>query len=260
MTGLRIALQTSCLRQPLRKALNNTAQIGCEGVEIDARSELRPAEMSGTALRQLRKILADLNLRIAAVTFPTRRGYSDPDQLQARVEATLAAMQLASQLKARVLVCYLGSLPEQQSSPDRATLMDVLATLSAQGNRLGVQIAARTEAADLSNLKDLFAQLPEQALGLDFNPARLIDQEILPAHFLAELGQHVVHVHATDGVPDLASGRSTEVELGRGTADYPELLGLLEEHAYRDWLTVGRHDAQQPLEEAGNAVQYLRAL
>jgi sugar phosphate isomerase/epimerase len=50
------------------------------------------------------------------------------------------------------------------------------------------------------------------------------------------------------------------VELGRGTADFPTLLGLLEEHAYRDWLTIERRHSSQPAEDIANAVQYLRSL
>jgi len=67
-------------------------------------------------------------------------------------------------------------------------------------------------------------------------------------------------VHAADGVHDFGTGQAAEVELGRGTADFPELLGLLEEHGYRDWVTIERRHSQQPIEDVGNAVQYLRSL
>ena len=59
---------------------------------------------------------------------------------------------------------------------------------------------------------------------------------------------------------DLARGHGVDVELGRGTADFPELLGMLEEYGYRDWLTIERRGSQQPIVEIGNAVKYLRAL
>ena len=74
MIGKRIAVETSCLRQPIRKALHMVAHFGADGVEFDARHELRNADISQTGLRHLRKILADLNLRVAALAFPTRRG------------------------------------------------------------------------------------------------------------------------------------------------------------------------------------------
>ena len=42
-------------------------ELGAEAVEIDARNELRPEEMSQTGVRQLRKMLEDLNLRVSAI-------------------------------------------------------------------------------------------------------------------------------------------------------------------------------------------------
>jgi sugar phosphate isomerase/epimerase len=52
----------------------------------------------------------------------------------------------------------------------------------------------------------------------------------------------------------------TEVELGRGAADMPELLGRLTEFDYRGWVTIERRDSANSIEEIGNAVEYLRSL
>ena len=255
-----IGLQTQCLAQPIRKALLTAARLGCEGVQFDVRQELRPAELSETGLRQLRKMLVDLNLRVGSVAFPTRRGYADPNDLQRRVDATLDAMRLASRLDARVLICHLGNVPDDEQADQRATLVDVLTNLSSHGNRLGVQLAAQATAANPQILADFISSLPEGTLALDLHPAQLIAQGHSPAEFVAAVGPHIAHVHAADGVPDLATGQGVEVELGRGTADFPALLGMLEEFNYRGWLTIQRRDTQQPVEDAANAVQYLRAL
>jgi sugar phosphate isomerase/epimerase len=73
------------------------------------------------------------------------------------------------------------------------------------------------------------------------------------------LGRHVLHVHACDAVRNV-SGRANEVELGRGVADFPELLGRLTEFDYRGWVTIERRDTSNPIDEIENAVAYLRAL
>ncbi len=260
LLGFRIAAQTACFAQSIKKALHTAARLECDGVQIDARQELRPTELSETGLRQLRKILNDLNLRVGSLAFPTRRGYANPDDLQQRLEATLAAMQLASKLQARILIINLGNLPNEESPVERATLVDALTSLASHGNRLGVCLAAQATATSPQALVEFVESLPEGTLALDLHPARLIAQGESPAEFVAEAGRHIAHVHATDGVHDLASGHGVEVELGRGTADFPELLGMLEEFAYRDWLTIERRASRQPLKDIGNAVQYLRAL
>jgi sugar phosphate isomerase/epimerase len=69
-----------------------------------------------------------------------------------------------------------------------------------------------------------------------------------------------MHVHATDGVRDLARGRGLEVHLGRGSVDFPALLGVLAERGYRGYFTVQRDGADDPMIELGQAVQYLRSL
>ena len=260
MIGLRIAAQTRCFAQPFKKALHTAARLECDGVQIDARQELQPAELSETGLRQLRKMLDDLNLRVGSVSFPTRRGYANPADLERRLEATLAAMQLASRLRAGILVIDLGSLPDAAAEDGRSILVDALARLAVQGNRLGVRLAAQATSANAQALVDLVDSLPEGSLGLDLHPTRLIAQGQSPSEFVAVAGRHIGHVHASDGVPDLSGGHVMEVELGRGTADFPELLSLLEEFGYRDWLTIERRNSQQPVEDIANAVQYLRSL
>ncbi|MEX2025912.1 MAG: sugar phosphate isomerase/epimerase, partial [Pirellulaceae bacterium] len=76
MLQLKIGVQLQSLRLPLRKALFAAQQLGAAAVEVDARKEVRPQEFTGTALRQFRKLLDDLNLRVCAVSFRTRHGYN----------------------------------------------------------------------------------------------------------------------------------------------------------------------------------------
>ncbi len=68
------------------------------------------------------------------------------------------------------------------------------------------------------------------------------------------------HVRARDGVRDLAQGRGIETPLGRGTADFPALAGVLEDHAYRGHFTIDRQESADPITDVGNAVQFLQNL
>ena len=52
----------------------------------------------------------------------------------------------------------------------------------------------------------------------------------------------------------------TEVELGRGSANFPELLGYLSEFNYRGWATIERKETSDPIPEIENAVAYLQSL
>ena len=50
------------------------------------------------------------------------------------------------------------------------------------------------------------------------------------------------------------------MELGRGAADFPEILGQLTEFDYRGWVTIERRETSDPIAEIENAVAYLRAM
>lgn len=260
VSTVRIGIQTRSLRQPLRRALRTAAQLGATGVEIDARTELVPAEMSQTGIRQLRKLLDDLRLRVSAVAFPTRRGYDSLDELDRRVLATQAAMRFAQSVGAEVVINRIGSVPKERDDPRFKLLAETLAALGLYGERVGARLAARTGSESGPVLAQLLDAVPDQTVGVDLHPSGLIHHGHDPAEAAATLGRHVLHVHACDAVRDLARSRAVDVELGRGTADLPALLGALAEFDYRGWVTIERPDAADPVDEIGNAVAYLQSL
>lgn len=258
MIGVRIAIQTKCLAQPLRQALHTAGRLEADGVQIDLRQELSVADLSDTALRQLRKMLDDLNLRVGSVAFPTRRGFDNPDQLERRIEATLQAMHCASRLGSRVILLMLGPPPAPETA-ERNTLLEALGTLSAHGNRIGVELALQTTAPP-AELEELLGELPDGALGLDLNPADFVLSGGSPREFVERLGARVVHLAANDAVRGFGSSGGSDVELGRGATDFPALLATLEEHGYRGWATIERRGSRQPVADVENAVRFLRSL
>jgi sugar phosphate isomerase/epimerase len=257
---VKIAVQLASLRMPLRKALVAAARLGASGVEIDARGEIRPQELTQTGLRDLRRILEDLNLRVAAVGFRTRRGYDVASEIERRVAATKAAMKFAAELRAPVVINQVGHVPSEPQGPAWNTLLQSLGDLSAYGQHVGVQLAAQTGTEAGADLARLIAALPEGGIGVDFDPGNLIINGFSPLEAVAPLGSRILHVHARDATRDLARGRGLEVPLGRGTADFPALLGALEDHQYRGFFTIAREDSEHAESEIGQAVQYLRNL
>jgi len=257
---LRVGIQLSSLRLPFKKALLTAAQLGADAVEIDARFQVKPRDFTRTGIRQLRKTLDDHNLRVCAIGFPTRRGYDNLAELDQRVQATKEAMQFAYDLGASVVVNQIGRVPESADSPAWQTLLEVLTDLGAHGQRVGAFLAAETGTEDGTVLASLIDALPPGSLPVNFDPGNLIINGFSAHDSIAALGTHVIHVHAKDAVRDLAQGRGLETPLGRGSVDFPELIGVLEEHNYRGYFTVERQHAADPIAEIGQAVQYLRNL
>ncbi len=258
MPTLKIGIELASLGMPLRKALHTAARLGCSGVKIDARREVRPQEMTGTALRQFRKLLEELNLGVSAVVFPTRRGYDDAEDLEERVAATKAAMKFAYQIGAATVVGQVGHVPGDEACPSWNTLIEALTDLGAYGHHVGTTWTAKTGTVAPEDLARLLEALPDATMGIDLDPGRLTIQGFSPTDAAALLGSHILHVTANDAVADMPGGRGQEVELGRGSVDYPALMGQLEERPYRGWFTVERHGSNDPVGEIGNAVAYLQ--
>lgn len=260
MPALKIAVQLRSLRQPLRQALIAAARMGAQAVEIDARTELRPADLSQTALRQFRKMLDDLNLRVAAVSFRTRRGYDVSDDLDRRVEATKGAMQMAYSLGAPIVLNVVGNIPSDQDDPRWKQLVDVLSDLAAHGDRVGAILAAETSSAAPADLATLLAQLPAGSTAASLDPAGLVLHGYDPLEAVALLGNSIRSAIARDAVRERTATRGVEVPLGRGSVDFPALLGALEQRDYRGYFTVAREHAADPAAELAQAIEYLQGL
>lgn len=256
---LNLGIDLSVLGLPARKALRAAADLGADAVEIDGRGEFAPRNMSETGLRQLRKMLSDLRLRVSAVSFRTRRGYDTPADLDARVEATKAAMRLAAQVGATTVVNHVGRVASASNESEGGLLVEVLTDLAHFGNHVGAFLAAETGSESGPDLAGLFAKLPEGTIGVDLNPGNLAAAGYSPIEAIEALGTRILHVHATDGYCDLATRRGEHVPLGTGSTDFPSLLAMLEEYDYRGYFTI-RPQGSDPLAAAGNAVEYLRKM
>lgn len=256
MPGLRVGLQLAGLKLPLKQALHTAAQMGVEGVEIDARYGLKPSEVVGTALRQIRKLLEDLNLRVVSVNYPTRRGYECEEELERRIAGTKEAMRMAYDLGANVVTNHCGTI-SPADDPRHEILRGVLSDLGTYSQRVGAFLACETGGEPLNELGTFIDTLPEGSVGICLNPGNLI----VNGYDLSGLdtySKYVSIVHAKDGVPDRSRGRGTEVELGRGHAEFPHIAGTLEEQRFSGYYVVERDNPTNPVREIGASVQFLK--
>jgi L-ribulose-5-phosphate 3-epimerase len=260
MLQIRLGIELASLRMPLKKALLTARELGAEAVEIDLRNELKPDDLSRTGVRQIRKMLDDLNLRISAARFTTRRGYATLDGLEARIDATKRAMQSAYDLGTNVLINHIGRVPPESDVTATSTLAQALTDLGRHGQRVGAMLAAETGSESGEELANLIARLPPGSIGVDLNPAKLIINGHSPRPAAQALAPHILHIHATDATRDLALGRGIETPLGQGNAEFPELLATVEEQQYRGYITIARHDTENPLADIRQALEFLRNL
>lgn len=257
--SMKIGVQLASLKLPLKAALPRIARMGATAVEIDARGELKPRQISRTGLRQIRKWLDDYGLSVAAVSFRTRRGYDVLQDLQLRIDATKDALRFAHDLGCPVVVNQVGCVTKSDpASIAWDTLLGSLSDLGRFSQQVGAWLAMETGTESGSEMAQLLQALPEGSVMVDLNPGNLVINGFSPLEAVQTLGPHIIHVHARDAVRDLAQGRGLEVPLGRGSADFPALLAALEQHSYRGYLTVACQDSRQPAEDTALAVQFLK--
>jgi sugar phosphate isomerase/epimerase len=257
---IKVGIQLASLKMPLKEALLTASRLGASAVEIDVRNELNPQEMTRTGVRQVRKMLEDRNLRLSAVSFRTRRGYDNSEDLERRIDATKEAMRLAFELGTNVVINNIGRIPEDKESRQWQNLVDSLSDLGRHSHRVGATLCAETGTEPGADLLRLIDALPPASFGVNFDAANLIINGFPAGDAIRLLAPHVLHVHIKDGVRDAAQGRGLEVALGRGSVDFPEMFSVLEEQQYHGYFTIERETAKDPVLEIGEAVQYLRAI
>ncbi|KAA1261896.1 Xylose isomerase-like TIM barrel [Rubripirellula obstinata] len=258
MAELKIAVRIDAMNLPMRQSLEMAARMGASAVELNAKNGINPSSLSDTGLRSFRKMLDDLNLRVAALRFPTRHGYDHVPDLDRRVDATKQMMLLAYRLGSPVVVNSLGRVPESTDDARYETLKAVVDDLGRYGAKVGTFFAAETGTESGEQLMTLLESSEDGYVAVALNPGQLIINQFELSSSVAAVSSRVQLVLAIDGVLDLSAGRGISVPLGQGIAELPELLGVLEEHQYRGHFVVGR--AESNLEELNQGIQYLRQL
>lgn len=260
METARLSLPATVLDRDLRRAFRLARDLGFGGVELDARHGLDPAAFTQTGLRQIRKWLGDEGLVVSGIAFPTRGGYGDADRLEPRIAATKAALKLAHDLGAGVVLNHVGEIPADAGSAEWRLLVDVLTDIGTWSQHVGATLCAEAGRAAPADLERLIAALPEGSLACDIVTGSLVVHGHDPAAAVAMLGHHVRAVHATDAVAGAFAGRGRAVILGTGQVEFAGVFAALEERGYRGWIGLEPVEPREAMAELGAAVRFLQAM
>jgi len=246
---------------PLKQGLAAASSLGASAIQIDAGTDVRLSELSSTGVRQLRKMIADFDLRIAAIRFQTRRGYDCAEGLSRRIDATKDVMSIAYQLGAPLVINQIGNVPDSVDDERFQGLAAVISDLGRHGTRVGTLLAAETGTESGQALARLLETDENAFVAAALNPGKLIVNRFDLDDAVSALAERIHIVIASDGVIDLAAGRGVQVPLGQGTSDYPALLAKLEQRSFKGNFVVGDELASpESYQRAAEAIQYLKNL
>jgi sugar phosphate isomerase/epimerase len=257
--GLRAAVATRCLGQPLKQSLLLASRLGANGVQLDARNEVTPSDLSGTGRRQLAHLLSEIDLQLASLDFPLRRPLWEAGHLDARIHALKQTMEFAYELKARTVTVRLGGLPDESDAASRSLLKDVLDDLARHGSHVGATLAVGPGREPASSLIDVLKAVTAGPIGVNYDPAALVMSGASTTEALTLLREFVTNVVIRDAIRDVGKG-GIEVPVGRGEVPWDETLALLQETGYTGWLVVDRTEGEDRAGDAGRAIQFLRSV
>ena len=253
----RFALPTFLCPAPLRVAVGRVKDAGADAVRLDLRSELKPADLGPTAVREVRHLIRSAGLAVGPAVYPTRGAVHDEDRLDARLRGLTAAVGSAGKLGCSTLTLRPFDVPGEDEETTR--LVEVLTDLAAAGAKAGV-VPCVTVAGDAGGWARVLDEVTTGPVGVTLDPAAVLLGGGDPgevAGIVRVLPDRVREVT----VRDATAGRGgREVPAGQGDVDWEELLAVLDEAAFPGSLTPDRTAGPDPFAEAAAAITALRDL
>ncbi|MCS6864007.1 MAG: sugar phosphate isomerase/epimerase family protein [Gemmataceae bacterium] len=258
MRALKIGIVLESTGLPLRQALIAAADAGAQGVEFDAVGDVSPDALSATGRRELRTRLRSLELDVAALNVPVRRGLDVAADLQPRIERIRKAMQLAYDLGARQVVVPCPKIPDDESQPRALLMREALEDLGRYGDRIGCVVALEIGYDPATRVKAYLERFDTGSLKTTFDPANFLLHGHDPLAHLAPLAGWIAHVHARDARAAGVSRGVQEVALGAGDVDWMAFTATLQVITFDGFLTVKREQGDNKLADVTNGVAFLR--
>lgn len=258
MRAPQIAAATRSLSLPLKQSLQVAVQLGARGVQLDARTEIKPADLTETGTRQLLHMLSELGLSVASLAFPTKRAWYEDERLEAQIAELRSVLRLAYSLKAKVVTTRIGRIPEDETSQQYALLVDVVNDVARDCNHIGVTLAIAPTRDAPEKLEQFLGKINQGPVGVNFDPVSFVAIGTPASQAYRSLHQLVAHFQVRDAVRDVEG--AVEVPVGRGEVDWDELLPLVVEAEYGGWLTVERNQGDDRAGDVARAIQFVQAI
>jgi sugar phosphate isomerase/epimerase len=295
--GLRMAVATEDFGHPLRQAIRLAAQNPVQGLRLNARSEVKASEFTETGLRQLRHYVAEHQMQVAGLYYPSRHALADPQSLDQRLDGIRATLGLTRRLGTSELLLRVGRIPDPamiepesaEGTPDNANvdslrnpfsfapsaatfnakqpseaqqfhlLCEILNDLANEANHQGAVLQLILSSYESSRIQALLSAVTKGPVGLVFDSATCVMSGRSPVSVFREWYSHVGYVRLRDARKDVDGG-GIEVAYGEGAVDWTELPAVLTEAESQAWVCVERTGGDQRAEDVLHAVRSMKAM
>jgi L-ribulose-5-phosphate 3-epimerase len=282
----KIGVIVDSFRLPVREGLLKAKAAGAEGVQIYAVSgEMDPAQLTGTARKELKGYIASLGLEISALCGDLGgHGFQDRKVNAEKVEKSKRILDLAVELGTNVVTTHIGIVPNEQNTVYEA-MQKACEDLSQYASKMGAYFAIETGPERAAHLKSFLDTLSTNGLSVNFDPANMVmvtgDDPVQGVRLLKD---YIVHTHVKDGlrykevdprevygaigfepmdhgkIAEMVSSGEVfkEVPLGEGGVKFDDYFQALQDIGYKGYLTIEREVGTNPEADIRQAVQFIQ--
>ena len=278
MKKFPIGIILDSFKKPMLEALDLTAQLGAQGLQVYAtRGEMAPENLKGEKRKQFLKEVKARGLRISALCGDLGHGFWDEKQNPALIERSKLILDMAKELETDIVTTHIGVVPADSAHPRYKILQDACGELAAYADSLNAHFAIETGPETSLTLKNFLDSLHSTGVAVNLDPANLVmvtgDD---PVQAVYNLKKYIVHTHAKDGVKLRASDPEKvyglvrddalvtdpafeEVPLGEGGVPFKAYLAALEDIGFDGFLTIEREVGDDPTGDIAKAVGFLKS-
>ena len=279
---MKLGVITDCLKLPVDEAIEKAAELGFDGVQIYAtKGAFSPSSLDAAARAAYKKKLRDNGLEISALCGDMGgHGFQIAADNPARVAATKAIIDLASDLETSVVTTHIGVIPADKNEARYGIMLDALTECGRYAKAHGVTLAIETGPETAKTLLSFILDT-DGGVGVNLDPANLAmvtdDDPVAAARLL---GPHIVHTHLKDGIllkktdPKIiydcfavggieglnVADYFREVPVGEGSVDFPNYLAALREVGFNGYLTIEREAGPDPIADVIKARDTIKKL
>jgi sugar phosphate isomerase/epimerase len=146
------------------------------------------------------------------------------------------------------------------TDPDATGAIDAaLYEIGQRADRYGVTVAFRSDLASFAALERAIKEASCPWFGVDLDPVAILRDAWPMDEIFSRLGGLIRHVRARDALRG-ADRRTRPAPIGRGSVNWGELLGYLNEAAYHGWLTIDTLELENRAPAAQAGLELLRKL
>ena len=266
---MKIGVIPDCFKVSIKEGIRKAAELELDGIQPYATfGDLDPKNLTKTGRQDLKNFVEGLGLKISALVGDFGgHGFTDPKDIEWRIERTKEVIDLAVDLGVKVVTTHIGVVPEDETSIAWKTMVSSLPEVGTYGYNKGVFLATETGPEPSILLKKLLDYIGNPGLKVNFDPANLVMvSDDNAARAVEILAPYIVHTHAKDGrlirekYVKKESPWWEELPLGEGDVNFPQYLKAMKEIGFTGFFTIEREVGDNPVKDIIKARDFLRKL